>query len=411
MLFDRVGALPLVAFLSASAAPPPYLRIWWVLCAILVFLMQVGFMLVETGFVRERSMSGIALKTFLMLLASSLAYSMVGYSLMYGPDIFHGLIGWGTPLPDLGKEWQFYQTGFAAVAATIVSGAIAERTTLSINIIIAFVIGGFVYPVAGHWAWATDGWLHIQGFHDLAGSGTVHFLGGIACVAAAWIAGPRLDKYNPAEKTIHDYVGEHSLPLVSCGVIFLWLGWMGFNGGSVKNETELQHAGFYIIATCCAASAGGFAIMIISPLWELLAKYKNVESARDFLQAGGLIRPFDILPATMGGLVAVTANSDLLLRASYLMAVPVGVLGGLAVFLTSKALRSHLIFRLAKVDDPAEAISVHAGAGAVGIMIAAFLSSPSIPVRFSIQAIGLAAIALWTFTLVATVFFVLNGRS
>jgi len=178
-------------------------------------------LLVETGFVRERSMSGIALKTFLMLLASSLAYSVIGYKIMYGSDIFHGLIGWDPSAHDLGMEWQFYQTGFAAVAATIISGAIAERTTLTINIIIALVIGGLIYPVAGHWAWATDGWLHSMGFHDLAGSGVVHFLGGIASATAAWIAGPRLDKYNPATKRIRGYVGERSLPLVSCA-LDLW---------------------------------------------------------------------------------------------------------------------------------------------------------------------------------------------
>jgi len=112
--------LPHTALLHCGLAmvvqPPPYLRIWWILCAILVFLMQVGFMLVETGFVRERSMSGIALKTFLMLLASSLAYSVIGYKIMYGSDIFHGLIGWDPSAHDLGMEWQFYQTGFAAVA-------------------------------------------------------------------------------------------------------------------------------------------------------------------------------------------------------------------------------------------------------------------------------------------------------
>jgi Amt family ammonium transporter len=410
-----------VSFLGLlSITIPVYLKIWWTFCAILVFLMQVGFMLVETGFVRQRSMSGIALKTFLMLLASSLAYSVLGYHFMYGPDIFHGLVGWYSPVQDLGREWQFYQTGFAAVAATIISGAIAERTTLSINIFIAFIIGGLVYPVVGHWTWATDGWLHSKGFHDLAGSGTVHFLGGIASAAAAWIAGPRLDKYDPVTKKIRTYVGERALPMVSCGVIFLWLGWMGFNGGSVKNADEFEHAGFYILATCCAASAGGFTIMLISPLSDFLVQYEKVEhrtiaemrrSGREFLAGGGLVRPFDILAATMGGMVAVTANSDLLLRRSYMMAIPIGMLGGLAVFLTSKVLNAPRVFRLGKIDDPVEAIAVHAGAGAAGIMIATAFSSKEIPVGFSVQILGLTAIGLFTFGVVALVFFLLNGRT
>jgi Amt family ammonium transporter len=399
------------------ATPEPYLRIWWIFCAILVFLMQVGFMLVETGFVRERSMSGIALKTFLMLLASSLAYSVVGYHIMYGHDIFLGLVGWGTATHDLGLEWQFYQTGFAAVAATIISGAIAERTTLRINIVIAFIIGGLVYPVVGHWAWATDGWLHLIGYHDLAGSGVVHFLGGIASLAAAWITGPRLDKYNPTTTEISDYVGERSLPLVSCGVLFLWLGWMGFNGGSVKDADELQHAGFYIIATCCAASAGGFAIMVISPLWEFLVSHKDktltdlASLGKEFFSRGEVVRPFDILPATMGGMVAVTANSDLLLPYSYLLALPIGMCGGIAVFITSKILQSEFIFKLAKIDDPAEAIAVHAGAGAMGILIAAFFSFHGTPVLLHIQGLGLLAIGVFSFAIVAALFYLLNGRT
>lgn len=403
--------------LALVVETPPYLRIWWILCAILVFLMQVGFMLVETGFVRERSMSGIALKTFLMLLASSLAYSVVGYRVMYGADVFHGLIGWGRSSYDLGMEWQFYQTGFAAVAATIISGAIAERTTLTINLIIALIIGGFVYPVVGHWAWATDGWLHSLGFHDLAGSGVVHFLGGIASATAAWIAGPRLDKYDPVTKRINDYVGERSLPLVSCGVLFLWLGWMGFNGGSVKNADELHNAGFYIIATGCAASAGGFSILLLSPLWDILVKYHDqtiaemVRSGREFLRQGELVRPFDILPATMGGMVAITANSDLLLPHSLLLAIPIGAGGGIAVFVVSKILQSRHVFKLLKVDDPAEAIAVHAGAGAAGILIAACFSFQAAPVRLSVQMLGLGAIGLFSFAVVALVFFALNGRS
>jgi len=407
--------------LAIVAVVPAYLRIWWLFCAILVFLMQVGFMLVETGFVRERSMSGIALKTFLMLLASSLAYFSVGYSIMYGPDVFHGLIGWGMSPHDLGMEWQFYQTGFAAVAATIISGTIAERTTLSINILIAFIIGGLIYPVVGHWTWANDGGLHLAGFHDLAGSGTVHFLGGIASIAAAWIAGPRLDKYDPITKRISDYVGERSLPMVSCGVIFLWLGWMGFNGGSVRHADEFDHAGFYIIATCCAASAGGFAIMLLSPLYDLVLHETRVarprkigeivSSVRDFLGRGALVRPFDILPATMGGMVAVTASCDLLLPHSYLMAIPIGVCGGVATFAVSKVLGLKNIFRLGKIDDPAEAIAVHGGAGATGILIAAAFSSHEMPVSFYTQLLGLAAIGGFTFIFVAGVFYVLNGRA
>ena len=166
-------------------------KLWWLVSAMLVFLMQIGFIWLESGCVRSRHMGGIAIKNFMMFLASTLAYSLVGFQLMYGSDVFGGLFGWelSESIVEKGTEWRFYQTGFAAIAATIVSVAIAERTTLLANVLTAALVAGLVYPLYGHWVWGGG---NLANVHDFAGAAVVHCIGGGFALAGAWVAGPRI---------------------------------------------------------------------------------------------------------------------------------------------------------------------------------------------------------------------------
>ncbi len=465
--------------------------IWWILCALLVFMMQLGFMLFETGFVRVRNMSGIAIKNIMMLFASTLAYTLFGYVLMFGADAFGGLLGWTRSPNDLGLEWQFYQTSFAAVAATIISGAIAERTTLRSNIIAAIVMAGLVYPIHGHWVWAENGWLNRLGVYDFAGSGVVHFVGGIAAAVGAWFAGPRKDKYNNITGEIRQYIGARSLPLASAGVIFLWIGWMGFNGGSITKAQDINQIGVFVIVTSCAAGAGAFAAMCMLPIALFKEKidnislsfYERVRSFYEILRQTRYFDPFYVLPGAMGGMVAVTANCALLFsitthsngmsvyNVNYLLVLIIGAAGGIATFLTSKFLCSEKLsfkltdqslknlkskklpyeilnrlqsmknkrfirkakflnllnrttnnkltdedkemilkqasrgaFHFLKIDDPVDAIAVHAGAGATGILIAGLFPENS----FWIQCLELLSAGTFTIIIMGLTFFILN---
>lgn len=159
--------------------------LWWLVAAMLVFLMQAGFLLLETGLIQERHMPGIAIKNVLMLLASSAAFTLVGYDIMWK----HASDAWYVQ----SGAWQFYQTGFAAVAATILSGAMAGRTRLTANIVLAILVAGVLFPLHGRWVWG-GGWLEQIGVHDFAGSGAVHVLGGLVALVGAHVVGPRDEK-------------------------------------------------------------------------------------------------------------------------------------------------------------------------------------------------------------------------
>lgn len=366
---------------------PSFLSIWWVLCAVLVFMMQLGFLLLESGFVRPRNMSGIAIKNFTMLLTSTLLYTLLGFDLMYGQDVFAGLIGANSAI-DL-PAWQFYQTGFAVIAATIVSGAIAERTTLISNIILAAIVAGIIYPLHGHWVWAEDGILASNGFHDFAGSGAVHFLGGMVALVMAYAAKPRLDKYDFVTGAIRHNVGPRSLPLASCGVVLLWIGWMGFNGGSIDNQAGLHNIGNYLLSTSLAASAGGFSAILLSFGLHLIVSPSHSMSVKQLFNRQGWYDPFDILIGTMAGMVAVTASCDLI-GSNHTIALLIGAFGGMVGISISKLLSSQTFFPYLKIDDPVDAIAVHAGGGATGILSAALFPG----VYLNIQALELLLASL-----------------
>jgi len=203
---------------------------WIVICGILVFFMQAGFTLVETGFTRSKNAGNIIMKNIMDLCIGSLGFWAIGYTVMYGETI-GSFIGTPTLFFDDAENMHnlFFQTVFAATAATIVSGAIAGRTKFSTYIIFSFIMTVVIYPISGHWVWQGEGWLTELGFVDFAGSTVVHSVGGWAALVAAILVGPRLGKYTNGKSNA---IPGHNLLIGALGVLILWLGWFGFNAGS-----------------------------------------------------------------------------------------------------------------------------------------------------------------------------------
>lgn len=357
-------------------------KLWWLVSAMLVFLMQIGFIWLESGCVRSRHMGGIAIKNFMMFLASTLAYSVVGFQLMYGSDVFGGLFGWELPesIVEKGAEWRFYQTGFAAIAATIVSGAIAERTTLFANVLTAAFVAGLVYPLYGHWVWG-DG--NLTNVHDFAGAAVVHCVGGGFALAGAWVAGPRIDRFDRSDEP-RPTVGSRTLAFAAGGVLFLWVGWIGFNGGSYDFTLDSQWTGSLgysvgqlVLTTGLGASAGGFGS--VSLIW-LRRKFRQIRVSSKF-------DPWSTLSGAMGGMVAVTAACDLISASAYpnMAAVGVGAVGGIVTTMVTR-----IVLRILRVDDPVDAVAVHFGGGAAGLLIATAFKPSWLTVLIQFQGVIVA---------------------
>ena len=383
---------------------PDLLRIWWNVSAVLVVLMQVGFIYLEMGLVRKENRPGIAFKNLAIFLVSSLAYSTIGIKIMYGYDVFSPSSG---STPSYG--WIFYQTGFAAVAATIISGALAGRTTVRANVIVGAVMAGLVYPLFGRLVWNTE--VHLLGdIHDFAGSGVVHFVGGTAACVGAIVAGPRFQTFEQRKSgkkpPLREYVGHRDLPWATIAVVMLWVGWLGFNSGSFLPDAIAKHGyaliGGAALVTSQAASAGG--LTAIAMRWHQLRREvrnleRRMEGATIHAKTHRLFDPYAALTGTMGGMVAITANCDwILVLGKPWMALPIGAAGGLAALVFAQVVRRF------GVDDPVEAIGVHAGAGAVGVLLASLAPEAS-PLR---QASSLLAALVITVGLMLPVFVVLR---
>lgn len=379
---------------TVDSDPYNALRVWWNVSAMLVILMQVGFVCLEMGCVRERNRSGIALKNFMILIVASLAYSTYGYKIMYGENwtAFAGV-------EENAYGWLFFQTGFAVVSATIISGALAGRTSLLSNVIFALVMSLIVYPFHGHWVWG-GGWLSLEGVHDFAGSGVVHLVGGTAAFIGALVAGPRYD-WRDKTGTPRPYLGPRSLPMTTLGVVFLWIGWIGFNGGSAFPKHIVDHGygvlGALILATSRAAGMGAIAVMVAAGFYHLwLGRGKDL-TLFECLQQRILFDPYATLSGAMGGMVAVTANCNWIL-ADTGDAVFVGAVGGLTVYVVSMFVRK-------VIDDPVEAVAVHAGGGAAGILLAAI--SPKYNFYPQLLEVGVAVV--WTTGVMLPLFFLLKS--
>jgi len=359
-------------------------NMWLLIAGFLVMFMQPGFALVEAGFTRSKNTANIVMKNLMDFSIGSILYWVIGFTLMYGdsvaglfaiPDLFFMSDGFGENYADYSDL--FFQTVFCATAATIVSGAMAERTEFKAYLIFTIVISVFIYPISGHWTWG-GGWLSQLGFHDFAGSSIVHSVGAWVGLAGAAVIGPRIGKYNKQGKP--NAIPGHNLLLGALGVFILWFGWFGFNPGSQLAASGTENAvaiGHIAITTNLAAAAGAIAAMMVS--WF---RYKRPELSFS-------------LNGALAGLVAITAGTNVV--------DPVGavIIGGLAGTILPFAVE--FFDRILKVDDPVGAISVHGVSGAFGTLMVGLFSTENGLFygggwhQLGVQALGVVVFFAWAF--------------
>ncbi len=331
-------------------------NIWMMICTALVFFMHLGFSLLEVGLTRQKNAINILFKNVFIICIGLLIYSLIGFNLMYPgtflygivPDYFIGLFGLHPPMVDgvldlaYNEGYTYYtdflfQGMFAATAATIVSGAVAERIKLTSFMLFSIIYLAFVYPIAGSWKWG-GGFLDELGFYDFAGSTLVHSVGGWAALIGIYLLGARIGKFGK-DGTSHAIPG-HNIPLATAGVFILWLGWFGFNGGSVLSA-DPSLTSLTLVTTCLAAAAGGISSFLVSTFM-----YKNYDLTM-------------FLNGILGGLVGITAGAD---QMSPMDAVFIGLIAGVVIVLGVA-----LVDKL-KLDDPVGAVPVHLLCGIWGTL-------------------------------------------
>ncbi len=314
--------------------------LWMLIAGILVFFMQAGFTLVESGMTRSKNAVNIAMKNLLDIAVGSLTYWFVGYSLMYG-DTTNGWFFWSGIMQGEGADL-FFQTMFAATAATIVSGAIAGRTKYSTYIVFSIVMTAIIYPIAGGWQWQGSGWLTELDFIDFAGSSIVHAVGGFAALVAAYMVGPRIGKYIDGKVMP---IPGHNQILATLGVFILWLGWFGFNGGSqlAWGGDDAVAASTVVLITNLAAAAGALGALITTWIW-----YGKPHLAQS-------------LNGALAGLVSITAGCGNMTAGGAVLA---GLIGGVIVVFSIEFIEKKL-----KIDDAIGAASVHGVVGFWGTIV------------------------------------------
>jgi Amt family ammonium transporter len=352
--------------------------LWTLVAAFLVFFMQAGFAMVETGFTRAKNAVNIIMKNMMDMSMGALSYWAIGFALMFGATT----TGWfgtsGFFLSDYaanGDPWTLafwmFQVVFAATAATIVSGAMAERTKFVAYLAYSAVIVGLIYPVFGSWAWGSlykgDGWLEGLGFIDFAGSTVVHSVGGWAALAGAIVIGPRIGKYVDGKTKA---IPGHNITLGALGVFILWFGWYGFNVGSTTAaSTDIA---LIAVNTTLAAAAGAVGAMLLS--W---VKFRKPEGTMT-------------LNGALAGLVGITAGCANVLPGS---AILIGLIAGIIVVLSVL-----FIDQVLKIDDPVGAISVHGVCGAWGTLAAGLFNIEGVTAKIiGVQLLGIGAAFLWVF--------------
>ncbi len=369
--------------------------VWVLIATALVFFMQAGFAMVETGFTRAKNAGNIIMKNLMDFSVGSLVFWIFGFSIMFGSDIggiigkvnFFSLgsfehLGLGIPI----EAFLIFQTIFCATAATIVSGAMAERTKFVSYLIYTLVISALIYPVVGHWIWG-GGWLSKLGFRDFAGSTVVHSVGGWAALMGAWIIGPRIGKYTLDGKS--KAIKGHSITLGALGVFILWFGWFGFNPGSTLSGLNSEAISHIFLTTNLAAAAGATVAMIVS--W---IKYKKPDVSMT-------------LNGALAGLVGITAGTDIV---DPLGAVIIGTLAGMVVIFSIEYFDSVL-----KIDDPVGAISVHGVCGALGTVSVGFFATEGGlfygggTELLLVQMVGVGSVALWTLAISYCLFKVIKA--
>lgn len=358
--------------------------IWVLLGAALVFFMQAGFAMVETGFTRAKNAGNIIMKNLMDFAIGTPLFWLTGFGIMFGgagafiggfdPLVrgdYSGILPAGVPLP----AYLIFQTVFCATAATIVSGAMAERTKFISYCIYSAVISAVVYPVSGHWIWG-GGWLVRMGFHDFAGSTAVHMCGGVAALIGAKVLGPRIGKYTEDGKP--NAILGHSLTLGALGVFILWFCWFGFNGCStvaMDSDAAVYSAGNIFVTTNLAAATATAATMVITWL-----RYGKPDISMT-------------LNGSLAGLVAITAGCD--------MVSPAGAffIGLIAAFVVVFGIE--FIDKVCKIDDPVGAIGVHGMCGAAGTLLTGVFAVDGGLVYgggfsfLGIQLLGVVCVILW----------------
>lgn len=371
--------------------------VWTCVAAFLVFFMQAGFAIVESGFTRAKNAGNIIMKNLMDFVLGSIFFFLLGAGVMFGPDLA-GVVGAGgffAPYA-LADEagllnglpvgvFLIFQTVFCATAATIVSGAMAERTKFSTYLIYSACISIFIYPVTGHWIWG-GGWLSGIGFHDFAGSTAVHMVGGVCAFIGAAIEGPRLGKFEKDGKV--NAIPGHNIVLGALGVFILWFCWFGFNCGSTVAATT--SIGDIAMTTNLAAAAATATVLFIT--WKRYGK-PDVSMT---------------LNGSLAGLVAITAGCDVV---SPYGAMAIGVIAGFVVVFVVE-----LLDKVLKVDDPVGAVAVHGACGAIGTILVGVFAKSSVLADMGmsrlqligVQALGVVSVIAYVGVAAFILFTVLN---
>ena len=355
-------------------------NVWMMVCTFLVFFMHLGFSFLEIGLTRQKNTVNILFKNFFIITAGIIIYYLVGFNLMYPGDFFgdSGILGFAGPFIDPGYGYDqityadggytywtdfLFQAMFAATAATIISGAVAERIKIFSFILIATLYVAIVYPIVGSWQWGT-GWAYDLGFIDFAGSTLVHSVGGWGALVIIYFLGARKGKFDANGNPIA--IPGSNLPLSAAGVLILWLGWFGFNGGSVLSA-DPAGTSLVLVTTCMAAAAGGISA-------ALVAKFSY-----------GSLDLTMFMNGVLGGLVGITAGADLMLPHT---AIFIGIISGPIVVYGVAALDK------ARLDDPVGAIPVHLFCGIWGTLACGVFGSSAGWEQIGIQAavIGIVGI-------------------
>ena len=366
-------------------------NVWMMICTALVFFMHLGFSFLEIGLTRQKNTVNILFKNFFVITIGLLLYAIGGFNLMY-PGFEEGSLGilkfagFGIAAPEGGMEFGYsdggytwwtdflFQGMFAATAATIVSGAVAERIKLTSFMLFAILYVGLVYPIVGSWKWG-GGFLDQWGFYDFAGSTLVHSVGGWAALIVIYFLGARIGKFDENGKP--QALLGHNIPLASAGVLILWLGWFGFNGGSVLSADPTLTS-LTLVTTCLAAAAGGVAAAIFSNIL-----YKNYDLTM-------------FMNGVLGGLVGITAGAD---QMGPMDAVLIGIIAGIIIVLGVA-----FIDRL-KLDDPVGAVAVHLICGIWGTLAVGIFGAMASFDQLLIQLAGVGIIG--AFSVICSVILIL----
>ena len=353
-------------------------NVWMMLCAALVFFMHLGFSFLEIGLTRQKNTINILFKNFFIITMGIIVYCLVGFNLMYPGDfniIGNGILGFAGPgldavaAADLSYNegytyWTdfLFQGMFAATAGTIISGAVAGRIKINAFMLIVFLYILIVYPIVGSWQWGSGFLYEVFGFYDFAGSTLVHSVGGWGALVIIYLLGARKGKFDSLGNAVAS--PGSNIPLSAAGVLILWLGWFGFNGGSVLSA-DPANTSLVLVTTCLAAAAGGLGASFVSTL-----AYKNLDITM-------------FMNGILGGLVGITAGAD---QMGPTEAIAIGAIGGMVVVL------GVAILDKCKLDDPVGAIPVHLFAGIWGTLAVGIFGAKASFDQFMVQLASLGIV-------------------